>query len=213
MSSDFVHLHCHSQYSLLDAVCPIEDLATLAKELKMPALAITDNGNMFGTIEFYRACQKVGVKPIIGAEVYIAPQSRLERSTHGLQGASYPFVLLCKDMAGYRNLIELVTIGYLEGFYYRPRIDKEVLRKFSKGLIGLSGGLRAEIPHLLNIGQTEKAHQAALQYLDILGPDNFYLEIIRSGLKDQERANAEILKLAEKVGGPLVAANDVHYLK
>jgi DNA polymerase-3 subunit alpha len=147
LKADFVHLHTHSQYSLLDAVCPIEDLAELAKKMNMPALAVTDNGNMFGAIEFYNACKKVGVKPIIGAEVYIAPESRFERSTHGLQGASYPFVLLCKDEVGYRNLIQLVSIGYLEGFYYRQRIDKEVLKKYFKGLIGLSGGLRAEIPH------------------------------------------------------------------
>lgn len=213
MKSDFVHLHVHSQYSLLDAVCPVEDLAELAKELKMPALAVTDNGNMFGAIEFYSACKKAGVKPIIGAEVYIAPESRFERSTHGLQGASYPFVLLCKDEAGYRNLIQLVSIGYLEGFYYRPRIDKEVLKKFSAGLIGLSGGLRAELPHLLNIGQTEKAHQAALQYLEILGKDNFYIEIVHSGIKEQERVNGELVKLGEKLGIGLVAANNVRYLK
>src|SRR3989338_6030507 len=136
MSSDFVHLHVHTKYSLLDAVCHPEDLADRAKELGMPAMAITDNGNMFGAIEFYTLCEKAGVKPILGAEVYIAPESRFERATHGLRHASYPFVLLCKDEEGYRNLIELVTIGYLEGFYYRPRIDKEVLRKFSKGLIG-----------------------------------------------------------------------------
>src|SRR3989338_1077821 len=211
--SDFVHLHVHSTFSLLDAVCHIEDLADTAKEMKMPALAITDNGNLFGAIEFYNACKKAGVKPIIGSEGYVAPESRFERSTHGLQGASYPLVLLCQDETGYRNLIELVSIGYLEGFYYRPRIDKEVLKKYSKGLIGLSGGLRAEIPHLLNIGQMEKADQAARGYMEIFGKDGFYFEIIRSGLREQERANAEILKLAEKVGGPLVAANDVHYLK
>ncbi len=213
MKSDFVHLHVHSQYSLLDAVCPIDDLAELAKDLGMPALAITDNGNMFGAIEFYSACLKAKIKPIIGAEVYVAPQSRFERSTHGLHGASYPLVLLCKDHAGYRNLMELVTIGYVEGFYYRPRVDKEVLKKYSQGLIALSGGLRAEIPHLLNIGQAEKAHQSALQYLEIFGKDNFYLEIIHSGLKEQERANDEIIKLSRKVDIPLVAANDVHYLK
>src|SRR3989338_5373933 len=213
MSSDFVHLHVHSQYSLLDAVCPIEDLADLAKTMGMPALAVTDNGNMFGAIEFYSACKKAGVKPIIGAEVYIAPESRFERSTHGLQGASYPFVLLCMNETGYGNLIELVSIGYLEGFYYRPRIDKEVLKKFSGGLIGLSGGLRAEIPHRLNIGQGEKAHQAARQYLEIFGKENFYLEIIHNGIKEQERVNGEIVKLGEKLGIELVAANNVRYLK
>src|SRR3989338_1110200 len=213
MSSDFIHLHVHSQYSLLDAVCRVNDLVALAKELKMPALAITDNGNLFGAIEFYNACLKGGIKPILGAEVYVAPESRFERSTHGLPGASYPLVLLCKDMAGYRNLIELVSIGYLEGFYYRPRVDKEVLRKYSKGLIALSGALRAEIPHLLNIGQAEKAGHAAAEYLDIFGKENFYLEIIHSGIKEQERANQGLIALASRVGIPLVAANDVHYLK
>jgi len=213
MSSDFVHLHVHSQYSLLDAVCPIDELAAMAKEYKMSALAVTDNGNLFGAIEFYNACLKAGVKPIIGAEVYVAPESRFERSTHGLQGASYPLVLLCQDEAGYRNLMELVTIGYLEGFYYRPRVDKEVLKKFSKGLIALSGGLRAEVPHLLNIGQTEKARQAAKEYLDIFGKDNFYLEIIRAGLKEQEKVNEEIVKLGEELKIELVATSDVRYLK
>lgn len=213
MTADFVHLHVHSQYSLLDAVCPIEALAERAKELNMRALAVTDNGNLFGAIEFYNACLKAGVKPILGAEVYLAPESRFERSTHGLQGASYPFVLLCQDEAGYRNLIELVTIGYLEGFYYRPRIDKEVLRKYSKGLIALSGSVRGEIPHLLNIGQAERAHAALSEYLAIFGKDRFYLEITASGLKEQERVNAEIVKLAGERNVPLAATNDVHYLK
>src|SRR3989338_925558 len=213
MSSDFVHLHVHSQYSLLDAVCPVDDLVDLAKELKMPALAITDNGNMFGAIEFYSACVKAGIKPIIGAEVYVAPESRFERATHGLPGASHPLVLLCKDMTGYRNLIELVSIGYLEGFYYRPRVDKEILRKYSKGLIALSGALRAEIPHLLNIGQTQKADRAAEEYLTIFSKENFFLEIIHSGIKEQERVNQGLIELSARVGVSLVAANDVHYLK
>src|SRR3989338_8687593 len=146
LMSDFVHLHVHSQYSLLDAVCPVEDLADVARLMGMPALAGTDNGNLFGAIQFYDACLKAGVKPIIGAEVYVAPASRFERSTHGLPGASHPLVLLCENEQGYRNLIELVSIGYLEWFYYRPRVDKESLRKFSKGLIALSGGIRAELP-------------------------------------------------------------------
>ena len=213
MAKDFVHLHVHSQYSLLDSVCRIEGLAETAKEFGMPALAITDNGNLFGAVEFYNSCRKAGVKPIIGAEVYIAPQSRFERQTHGLHGASYPFVLLAKDEAGYRNLIQIVTVGYLEGFYYRPRVDKEILKKYSKGLIALSGGLRAEIPHLLNIGQGEKASAAALEYQEIFGKENFYIEIIRSGLREQERVNPLLIGLAEKLKIELVAANDVHYLK
>ena len=213
MAKEFVHLHVHSQYSLLDSVCRIDDLAQKAKEYGMPALAITDNGNLFGVVEFYNSCKKAGVKPIIGAEVYIAPQSRFERQTHGLHGASYPFVLLAKDEAGYRNLIQIVTVGYLEGFYYRPRVDKEILKKYSKGLIALSGSVRAEIPHLLNIGQGEKASAAALEYQEIFGKDNFYIEIVRSGLREQEKVNPLLIGLAEKLGIGLVAANDVHYLK
>ncbi len=213
MKQDFVHLHVHTKYSLLDSVCHIEPLVQTAKEFGMTALAMTDNGNLFGAIDFYNACTKVGIKPIIGAEVYVAPESRFERSTHGLPGASYPLVLLCKDDTGYRNLIELVSIGYLEGFYYRPRVDKEVLRKFSKGLICLSGGLRAEIPHLLNINQVEKAKQAAKEYEGIFGKYNYYIEIIHSGLREQERVNLELIKLARELELDLVAANDVHYLK
>ncbi len=213
MSTGFVHLHVHTQYSLLDAACRIEDLARRAKELDMPALAITDNGNMFGAIEFYSACQKAGIKPIIGAEVYVAPESRFERSTHGLHGASYPLVLLCKDIEGYRNLIHLVSIGYLEGFYYRPRVDKEMLRQYSKGLIALSGGLRAEVPHLLNIGQNDKAAQAAGEYAGIFGKDDFYVEVIYSGLREQERVNPHLIALAQKLGLKIAAANDVHYLE
>ena len=213
MNSDFVHLHVHTQYSLLDAVCRINDLVAAAKELEMPALAITDNGNLFGAIEFYNACDKAGIKPILGAEVYVAPESRFERSTHGLQGASYPLVLLCQNEIGYRNLIQLVTIGYLEGFYYRPRVDKEVLAKYSKGLVALSGPMRAELPHLLNIGQGERAVKSAGEYVEIFGKDNFYVEIIRSGLRAEEKVNTELVALAGKLGIGLAAANDVHYLK
>ena len=213
MKSEFVHLHVHSNYSLLDAVCRIEDLAETAKEYGMTALAVTDNGNMFGAIEFYNACKSVGVKPILGAEVYVAPESRFDRATHGLPGASYPLVLLCTNEVGYRNLIALVSIGYIEGFYYKPRVDKEVLKKHSEGLIALSGGLRAEVPHNLNIGQHEKAKKAVGEYQEIFGRDNFYLEIVRSGSREAERANEELLKLAKETNVPLVAANDVHYLK
>ncbi len=212
MSSKFVHLHVHTQYSLLDAVCPIKKLVQKAKDCDMPALAITDNGAMFGVIEFYDQCKKAGIKPIIGAEVYVAPQSRFEKSTHGLQGASYPLVLLCKNDTGYRNLIQLVSIGYLEGFYYRPRIDKEVLRKYQEGLVCLSGGIRAEIPHLVNIGQVEKARQAVRWYKDTFGED-YFLEILHSGLREQERANPEIIALGKELGVELVAACDVHYLE
>ncbi len=212
-SPNFVHLHVHTKYSLLDAVCHIDPLATRAREFGMPALAMTDNGNLFGAIEFYNACKKQGVKPIIGAELYVAPESRFERATHGLGGASYPLVVLCTDYAGYKNLIELITIGYLEGFYYKPRVDKESLRKFSKGLIALSGPSRAEVPHNLNLGQPLKAEAAALEYVDIFGKDNFFIEIVRPNLREYERVNPELVRLARKLDIPIVAANDVHYLK
>ena len=212
-ASTFVHLHVHTKYSLLDAVCHIEDLVEEAKGFGMPAVAITDNGNMFGVIEFYSACKKAGIKPIIGAEIYVAPENRFERSTHGLQGASYPMVLLCENDLGYYNLVQLVSIGFLEGFYYKPRVDKEMLRKYSKGLIALSGPLRGEIPHNLNLGQPDKATKAALEYQEIFGKENFYLEIIHSGLREQEKANEEMIKLGKTLNIPLVAANDVHYLK
>ncbi len=211
--SDFVHLHVHTKYSLLDAVCHIEDLVETAKEMNMPALAMTDNGNLFGAIEFYNLCNKAGIKPIIGAEVYVAPGSRFEREKHGLRQASYPLVLLAENMQGYKNLIELVTIGYLEGFYYVPRIDKEALRKYSQGLIGLSGPLRSEITHLLNLKQAEKAKEAAREYQDILGKGNFFIEVIRAGIREQEQVNPELVKLARELDIPIVAANDVHYVK
>lgn len=209
----FVHLHVHTKYSLLNAACHIEDLVDEAKSFGMPAMAITDNGNMFGVVEFYSACKKAGIKPIIGAEVYVAPESRFERATHGLQGASYPLVLLCENDLGYYNLVQLVSIGYLEGFYYKPRVDKEMLRQYSKGLIALSGPMRGEVPHNLNLGQNEKAIKAAKEYIDIFGKNNFFMEVIRSGLREQEKANEEVIKLAKNLEIPLVAANDVHYLK
>ncbi len=213
MKDGFVHLHVHTSYSLLDAVCRTEALAKTAKEYGMPALAITDNGNMFGTIEFFNNCKKAGIKPIIGAEVYVAPESRFERATHGLPGASYPLVLLCMNEVGYRNLIALVSIGYLEGFYYKPRVDKEVLKLHAEGLIALSGPLRSELSHLINIGQMDRARKSIQEYIDIFGKENFYVELIRSGMREQEKTNDELVKLAQSFGVSYVAANDVHYLK
>jgi DNA polymerase-3 subunit alpha len=197
----------------LDAVCRTGDLASTAKELGMPALAITDNGNMFGTVEFFNACKKAGIKPIIGAEVYVAPESRFERATHGLPGASYPLVLLCMNDVGYRNLIALVSIGYLEGFYYKPRVDKEVLKLHAEGLIALSGPIRSELSHLINIGQMDRARKSIQEYIDIFGKENFYVELIRSGMREQEKTNDELVKLAQSFGVSYIAANDVHYLK
>lgn len=211
--SDFVHLHTHTQYSLLDGACQLKKLVNLAQNYKMPSLAITDHGNMFGAIEFYLEAQNSGIKPIIGCEAYIAPKSRLEKSSSsGIQDASYHFILLCKDEEGYHNLMRLVSIGYLEGFYYRPRIDKEVLSKHSKGLIGLTACLKGEIPQLLQMGQFNSALKCADDFLQIFGKDNFYLELQENRIQEQDVCNKGLLKIAKELGLSIVATNDVHYL-
>src|SRR4030042_771405 len=210
--TDFVHLHVHTQYSLLDGACRLPELIDLAIRLKMPACAITDHGNMFGVIEFYHKAQSKGLKPIIGCEIYLAPESRFEKSSHGIQEASYHLALLAKDEVGYRNLMKLVSIGYLEGFYYRPRIDKEVLAKYNDGLIGLSACLKGEIPHLILSGEIEAAKRTADQLRHILGKGNFYLELQDNGINDQVKVNKGLIKISKDLDIPLVATNDVHYL-
>src|SRR3989338_1548327 len=210
--SDFVHLHLHTQYSLLDGACILEQLIKKVKEYKMPACAMTDHGNMFGAIEFYDLAIKNGVKPIIGSEVYVAPTSRFEKSSHGIHEASFHLILISKYELGYRNLMKLVTIGYLEGFYYRPRVDKEVLAKYNDGLIALSSCLQGEIPHYIKTGQPEQARRIADEYRHIFGRDNFYLEIQDNLIDEQERVNRELIKMSSDMGIELVATNDVHYL-
>ena len=177
LHSDFVHLHVHTQYSLLDGACLINDLTDLARRMKMPACAITDHGNMFGAIEFYQSCLKNGIKPIIGSEVYIAPKGRLDKTFSAREETANHLILLARDESGYKNLMKLVSIGYLEGFYYKPRIDKEVLAEYSKGLIGLSSCLKGEIPRSVIDNKEEKARQLAAEYRDILGKENFYFEL------------------------------------
>ncbi len=210
--SEFIHLHLHTQYSLLDGACRIPELLALAGQMKMDSLAITDHGNMFGAIEFYLAAQKAGIKPIIGCEVYIAPGSRLEKNST-MDEASNHFILLCKDETGYLNLMKLVSIGYLEGFYYRPRIDKEVLAQHSKGLIGMSACLKGEVASLLRERRFNDAVKAADEFANILGRDNFYLEIQENLIPDQKICNEGMLKVAKELKLPLAATNDVHYLK
>ncbi|MDY6864128.1 MAG: PHP domain-containing protein, partial [Thermodesulfobacteriota bacterium] len=157
IAKDFVHLHIHTEYSLLDGAIRIDDLMKKAKEYNIPALAITDHGNMFGVIEFYRKARDSGIKPIIGCEVYVAPESRFKKGTQGIKDSSYHLILLAENSTGYKNLIKLVSSGYLEGFYYRPRIDKELLRNYGKGLIALSSCMHGEIPSLILNGQEKKA--------------------------------------------------------
>ncbi|HRZ67370.1 MAG TPA: DNA polymerase III subunit alpha, partial [Candidatus Omnitrophota bacterium] len=211
--SHFVHLHVHTQFSLLDGACKIPELIALAKEYRMPAVALTDHGNMFGAIEFYIEAMKNGIKPIIGCEIYVAPGSRLDKSASAGEESAYHLILLSKDEEGYRNLMKLVSAGYLEGFYYKPRVDKELLARYSKGLIAQSACLQGEIPYLIVKGKYEEAKVVAGQYKDIFGPGNFYLELQKNLIPEQETANAGLLKLSKELDIPLVATGDVHYLR
>ncbi len=210
--ADFVHLHCHTEFSLLNSTSRIDELVKRAVELKFPAQAITDLGNLFGCVEFYSQCMKKGVKPIIGMDTYIAPGSRFEKQAHGIKEASFQFVLLARNEKGYRNLLKLSSIGYLEGFYYRPRIDKEVLKQHSEGLIALSGGLRGEVPYYTRNEQPREAKRAIGEYIDIFGKENFFLEIMDQGLEPQKKLTAEFVKFAKEFGIKTVASNDVFYI-
>ena len=210
--SDFVHLHVHTQYSLLDGANLIKDLVESARRMKMPAIAITDHGNMFGAIEFYQACMQSGVKPIIGSEVYIAPHSRLDKTIHRGGETSNHLILLARDETGYGNLIKLVSIGYLEGFYYKPRIDKEVLAKYSEGLIALSSCLKGELARLAMENNEQKIKEVARQYQDIMGKKNFYFELQDTLIPEQKKVNRVLVKLGRELDIGVVATNDVHYL-
>lgn len=210
----FVHLHLHSQYSLLEASCRASDVTKKASELGMPALALTDNGNMFGAIEFYYAARGAGIKPIIGLDVFLAPKGRLVKG-EDREAARQPnrrLVLLAQDYEGYQNLCQISSIGYQEGFYYKPRVDYEVLEKFSDKLIALSGGIRGDVPFTF----TEHGEQAALEKVEKLHeifPERFYLEMNRTGVSEWEEINRFLIEASKQKGVPLVATNDVHYTK
>ncbi len=206
--SDFTHLHLHTAYSLLDGAIRLKDLAEKAKEYGMSSIAITDHGNMYGIIDFYATMKKAGIKPIIGCEVYITPGDRRDHSKR----SAYHLILLAENLDGYRNLVRLVSSAYLEGFYYHPRIDYEVLEKYHSGLIALSACLGGEIPAAILEDQPEKALNIATRYRDIFGADNFFLEVQRNGLKDQDRVNQEVVQISRTLGIPIVATNDCHYL-
>ncbi len=212
--SDFVPLHLHTEYSLLDGAIRIKELITQAVGFRMPAVAITDHGNLFGAVEFYRLATKAGIKPIIGCEVYIAPGSRFEkRLNSNTEEASFHLILLAKDNNGYRNLVTLVTRAYTEGFYYKPRIDHDLLEQYSGGLIALTSCLKGEIPYYLQKGMVDKAREKALQYRHILGPENFYIEIQDNGIPEQEEVNKKLIELARDLHIGIVATNDCHYLR
>lgn len=209
--SDFVHLHTHSEYSLLDGACSINQLVERACQLHMPALALTDHGNLFGAVEFYRKASQKGLQPIIGCEVYVAPDSRFKKKKIKGEGTSYHLTLLCKNKQGYQNLLELVSRGFTEGFYYHPRVDKKLLSQFNQGLVVLSGCIKGEIPSLLVRGETEKALEAAKELREIFRND-FYLEVQANGLEEQKVVNTYLKEFGKELSLPLVATNDVHYI-
>jgi DNA polymerase III subunit alpha len=207
----FVHLHTHSEYSLLDGAARISDMFARASELEMPALALTDHGVMFGALNFYDAARKAGVKPILGVEAYVAPTSRFERAPGENEEKYRHLTILVRNETGYRNLLKLVTDAHLEGFYHRPRIDKELLAERSEGLIGLSGCLASEVARHLVAGQDRKAAEAAAQYRDIFGKGNYYVELQDHGLPEQRQILGRQVALARELGLPVVATNDLHY--
>lgn len=210
--SNFVHLHTHSHYSLLDGLGKIPDLVRRAKELGMDALALTDHGVMYGAIEFYKECRKQGIKPIIGVEAYLAPR-RMEDKVSKVDTKPYHLILLAKNKAGYQNLLQITTQAHLTGHYYRPRIDKVFLKKHSQGLIGLSACFFGEIPQLVISGKWQEAQEKIKEYQEIFGPQNFYLELQdHPELKEQNLANVGLLKLARETNTPLVATGDIHYI-
>ncbi|WP_273001923.1 DNA polymerase III subunit alpha, partial [Acetomicrobium hydrogeniformans] len=210
MNNKFVHLHVHTEYSLLDGAIKIKDLVSRAKEWDMGAVAVTDHGVMFGAIEFYYECMKQGIKPIMGCEVYVDPKGHTRREG---QGGNYHLLLLAEDEEGYRNLVKLVSIANVEGFYYKPRVDYDLLSKYSKGLIASSACLAGEVPSLILSGRYDEAKEKALLYRDIFGEGNFYLEIMSNGLSEQAVANKHVIELARKANIPLLATNDAHYLE
>ncbi len=208
----FAHLHLHTEYSLLDGACRLEELARAASRHGLPALAITDHGVMYGAVEFSKACRAQGVKPIIGCEVYVAPRTRFDRAGK-VDETSYHLVLLARDQQGYQNLSRLVSASHLEGFYYKPRVDLELLAAHSAGLVALSGCLAGQLPSLLLQERPEEALAAAARYRDIFGPGGFYLELQDHGLTAERTANRGLVEIARRLGTSLVATNDVHYLR
>jgi DNA polymerase III subunit alpha len=208
----FVHLHLHTEYSLLDGAIRMKELMKKAAEFKMPAVAMTDHGNLYGAIEFYQEAQRAGIKPIIGCEAYIAPHSHKDRP-NSMRESAYHFTLLARDEIGYHNLIKLVSTAHLDGFHYRPRIDKELLAQHSEGLIGLSGCLASEVNSAIQANKIDIAKQSAAEYRDILGAENFFMEMHDHGMVEQRQCNCVLPKIARDLGVGIVAANDVHFLR
>ena len=210
LGKEFVHLHLHTDYSLLDGACQTSALVEHALQQGMKALAVTDHGNLFSAVQFYQAATARGLKPIIGCEAYISQRGRFLRDESDHYNH---LVLLCANQKGYRNLIQLVSAGYLEGFYYKPRIDKDLLARHAEGLIGLSACLRGEVPEALQADNMDEARRVAYQLQDIFGKGNFFLEMQDQGLEQEKRINPRLVELSQQTGIPLVATNDSHYLR
>ncbi len=208
----FTHLHVHTEYSLLDASSKIKELTARAKELGMDSLAITDHGVMYGVIDFYRAARENGIKPIIGCEIYVAPGSRFDREAGSGEDRYYHMILMAENNTGYQNLMKIVSKGFVEGFYYKPRVDDEVLRTYHEGIIALSACLAGEIPRYLSRGMYEEACKSAQKYRDIFGPDNFFLELQDHGIPAQRTVNQGLMRMSQELQIPLVATNDCHYI-
>jgi DNA polymerase-3 subunit alpha len=210
--TDFVHLHLHTEYSLLDGAIHVDELVDEAVRLGMKAIAITDHGNLFGAVAFHDACREKGLRPILGCEIYVATGSRFDKSASGITEAYNHLTLLASDTEGYHNLVKLVSLAYTEGFYHRPRIDKDLLARHHRGLVGLSGCLSSEVSVHLRNGREAAALEAVGQFAEIFGRDRFYLEIMDHGIEEQRRVNQGLLRIRDRTGLPLVATNDAHYL-
>ncbi len=208
---NFTHLHLHTEYSLLDGSGKIKEMVARTKELGMDSMAITDHGVMYGVIDFYRTCLAEGIRPILGCEVYVAPVSRFDRESNSSEDRYYHLVLLAENNVGYANLMKIVSKGFLEGFYYKPRIDYEVLKEHSEGIIALSACLGGEVASNIRKGFYEEAKKAALRLRDIFGENNFFLELQDHGIPEQKSVNQGLLRMNEETGISLVVTNDVHY--
>ena len=207
----FAHLHVHTEYSLLDGSNKIKEYVKRVKELGMDSAAITDHGVMYGVIDFYKACKAEGIRPILGCEVYVAPNSRFDKELTGGEDRYYHLVLLAENDTGYANLMKIVSRGFTEGNYYKPRVDMEILREFHEGIIALSACLAGEVARYIQKGLPEEAKKAAIKYRDCFGEGNYFLELQDHGLPEQRMVNTELLKISRELNIPLVATNDVHY--
>ena len=208
---NFAHLHVHTEYSLLDGSNKIKEYVARVKELGMNSAAITDHGVMYGVIEFYREAKKAGINPVLGCEVYVAPNSRFDREVTGGDDRYYHLVLLAENDKGYANLMKIVSKGFTEGYYYKPRVDREVLREYHEGIIALSACLAGEVQRYLMKGLYAEAKEKALEYQDIFGKGNYFLELQDHGIPEQRMVNQRLLQMSQELGIELVATNDVHY--